>query len=177
MGNGFLSIRCSTLPARHAAVACTQGAASPSCEVVEMASLAGIGASLENSLERRRESTAVVDVLACEDVGKTPDKKVAEALRRVSGVSISREFGEGERVSIRRAASEHFRTLLNGHTAATANLPALDQRFATGRFMRSTEVYAGAPRSRRSGCLAPHRVYQAGFSFSATSKPSGANRQ
>ena len=67
------------------------------------------------SLEVKRQSQAVVEVITSEDVGKFPDKNVAEALQRVSGVSISREFGEGERVSIRGTAPNLNRTLLNGH--------------------------------------------------------------
>ena len=64
----------------------------------------------KESLEVKRESQAVVDAITSEDVGKFPDKNVAEALQRVSGVSISREFGEGERVSIRGTAPNLNRT-------------------------------------------------------------------
>jgi iron complex outermembrane receptor protein len=52
--------------------------------------------STRSSPEANRESQAVIDVLAAEDVGKSPHMNVAEAMHRVSGVSISREFGEGE---------------------------------------------------------------------------------
>jgi iron complex outermembrane receptor protein len=62
-----------------------------SAEEIEARLVTCIRASPEKSIEVRRESTAVVDVLVSEDV---------EALRRVVDVSISREFGEGERVSI-----------------------------------------------------------------------------
>ena len=84
--------------AKHAAPVCAQDAASASGEEIETVLVTGIRASLGKSLEVKRESQAVVDVLTSEDVGKFPDKNVAEALQRVSGVSISREFGEGERV-------------------------------------------------------------------------------
>ena len=52
----------------------------------------GIRPSLGKSLEAQRESHSVIDVLAVAE-------NLAEALQRFSGVSISREFGEGERVS------------------------------------------------------------------------------
>jgi len=39
-----------------------------------------------------------------EDVGKFPDKNLAEALQRVPGVVINREFGEGERINLRGTA-------------------------------------------------------------------------
>mgnify|MGYP003694508411 CR=1 FL=1 len=47
---------------------------------------------------RRRRRDSVPKTSA-----KFPDKNLAEALQRVPGVVISREFGEGERVNIRAA--------------------------------------------------------------------------
>ncbi|HLA73143.1 MAG TPA: TonB-dependent receptor [Steroidobacteraceae bacterium] len=112
-------------------------------EEVETVLVTGIRASLGKSLEVKRQSTAVVDVINAEDVGKFPDKNVAEALQRVSGVSISRDFGDGERVSIRGSAPNLNRTLLNGHAIATADWFVLDQLSATRSFnylMLPTEV-------------------------------------
>ncbi|HEY6123678.1 MAG TPA: TonB-dependent receptor, partial [Steroidobacteraceae bacterium] len=139
--------------AKHAAPAYAQEAATTSGEEIETVVVSGIRASLGKSLEVKRESQAVVDVLTSEDVGKFPDKNVAEALQRVSGVSISREFGEGERVSIRGTAPNLNRTLLNGHAIATADWFVLDQLSATRSFnylmlptevIGSTEVYKGS---------------------------------
>ena len=70
-------------------------------EKSETVQVTGIRASLKVSLDVKRESQNVVDVITSEDVGKSPDKNVAEALQCVSGASISREYHEGERVSIR----------------------------------------------------------------------------
>ena len=106
--------------AKHAA-ADSEQAANPASEELETVLVTGIRASLAESLEVKRQSQAVVDVITSEDVGKFPDKNVAEALQRVSGVSISREFGEGERVSIRGTAPNLNRTQLNGHSIATAD--------------------------------------------------------
>ena len=69
-------------------------------EKSETVPVTGIRASLKESPDVKRDSQTVVDVISSEDVGKFPDKNIAEALQRVSGVSISREYGEGERVSI-----------------------------------------------------------------------------
>ena len=72
-------------------------------------------------------------MLTAEDIGKFPDKNVAEALQRVPGVVINREFGEGERVAARHRAQPHP-TLVNGHTIATADWFILDQLAATRSF-------------------------------------------
>jgi len=128
--------------AKHA-LADAQEATNTQGEEVETVLVTGIRASLAESLEVKRESQTVVDVITSEDVGKFPDKNVAEALQRVSGVSISREFGEGERVSIRGTAPNLNRTQLNGHSIATADWFVLDQLSATRSFnylMLPTEV-------------------------------------
>jgi iron complex outermembrane recepter protein len=139
---------------KHAGPAYSQATANASSDdAIDEIVVTGIRASLRESLEVKRESLAVVDVLTSEDVGKFPDKNVAEALQRVSGVSISREFGEGERVSIRGTAPNLNRTLLNGHAIATADWFVLDQLSATRSFnylmlptevIGSTEVYKGS---------------------------------
>ena len=145
--------------AKHAA-ADSQTNANPANEEVETVLVTGIRASLRESLDVKRESQAVVDVITSEDVGKFPDKNVAEALQRVSGVSISRDFGEGERVSIRGTAPNLNRTQLNGHSIATADWFVLDQLAATRSFnylmlptevIGQTEVYKGSQADLEEG--------------------------
>ena len=94
----------------------------------------GIRASLRESLESKRQATGVEDDLTAEDVGKFPDKNLAEALQRVPGVVINREFGEGERINLRGTAPTLTRTLLNGHSLATADWFILDQLNTTRSF-------------------------------------------
>ena len=94
----------------------------------------GFRASVAQSIEAQREADAVVNVLSAEDVGKFPDHNVAEALQRLPGVQINREFGEGERVSVRGLAPTLTRTLLNGHSLATADWFILEQLAATRSF-------------------------------------------
>jgi outer membrane receptor for Fe3+-dicitrate len=83
----------------------------------------GLRASIQASLDQKRRSVMVSEVITAQDIGKFPDKNVAESLQRVPGVTIQREFGEGERISIRGTAPTLNRTLLNGHAVATAPDP------------------------------------------------------
>jgi len=94
----------------------------------------GIRASLEASIEAKRQSSVIADIISAEDIGKFPDKNVAEALQRVPGIVINREFGEGERVSLRGTAPNLTKTLVNGHGIATADWFILDQQAATRSF-------------------------------------------
>jgi|TARA_Y100001937_G_scaffold11828_1_gene14810 iron complex outermembrane receptor protein len=95
-------------------------------EQVEVIEIRGIRASQEANLNAKRFSNAVVDVVTAEDIGKFPDKNVAESLSRITGVGVSREFGEGEKITVRGASSSTNRTLLNGQTVATADWFILD---------------------------------------------------
>ena len=94
----------------------------------------GFRRSIAASIRAKRNSAVIADILTAEDIGKFPDKNVAEALQRVPGVVINREFGEGERVSVRGTATNLTKTLLNGHNVATADWFILDQLAATRAF-------------------------------------------
>lgn len=101
---------------------------------IEEVVVTGIRSSLRQSIETKREAVGVVDAITSEDVGKFPDKNLAEALQRVPGIVVNREFGEGERVNLRGTASNLTRTLLNGHALATADWFILDQLNTTRSF-------------------------------------------
>ncbi|HSG53802.1 MAG TPA: TonB-dependent receptor, partial [Rheinheimera sp.] len=93
---------------------------------VEVIQVRGIKASQEANLNAKRFANTIVDVVTSEDIGKFPDKNVAESLSRITGVGVSREFGEGEKITVRGASSATNRTLLNGQTVATADWFILD---------------------------------------------------
>ncbi len=61
----------------------------------------GIRASLEASMDLKRNAFGVVDAITAEDMGNFPDTNLAESLQRITGVSIDRERGEGARVTVR----------------------------------------------------------------------------
>lgn len=81
----------------------------------------GIRASLRNAIETKRNANSIVDVISAEDVGKFPDRNVAESLSHVPGVSIDRRFGEGEKVAILGTDPALNRMLLDGHGLASAD--------------------------------------------------------
>lgn len=94
----------------------------------------GYRGSVAQSIEAKRDLSVIADVVTAEDIGKFPDKNVAEALQRVPGIVVNREFGEGERVSLRGTAPNLTKTLLNGHSVATADWFILDQVASTRSF-------------------------------------------
>jgi iron complex outermembrane recepter protein len=99
--------------------------ASGSTEIEEVI-VSGIRGSLRQSVETKRESSSIVDAISAEDMGKFPDKNAAESLSHVPGINIDRQYGQGERVSIRGTDPALNRTLLNGQTVASADWFILD---------------------------------------------------
>ena len=106
----------------------------------------GIRSTLEQNLDLKRNSASFLDAITAEDIGKFPDKSVADALQRVPGVSITRDGGEGQFVSVRGISSDLSLTLLNGNYVATASTALDPQRsfnFALlpSSLVSSVEVY------------------------------------
>jgi TonB-dependent receptor len=80
----------------------------------------GIRASLEASLDTKRNNDTISDAITAEDIGKFPNTNVAEAMALMPGVTIDRRFGQGERVSIDGTDSSLNLSFLDGHPVAQA---------------------------------------------------------
>ncbi len=102
--------------------------------LTEEITVVGIAESLREAVKVKQESTAIVDAIAAKDVSKLPDRNLAEAVQRVPGVVINREFGEGERVSLRGVSPNLVHTTVNGHNVAVADWFVLEQLAATRSF-------------------------------------------
>jgi TonB-dependent receptor len=74
----------------------------------------GQTASLASALSRQRAADGVENVLTRDAVGQFPDQNVAEALRRVPGVNILNDQGEGRFVSVRGLDPELNAASING---------------------------------------------------------------
>ncbi|MEJ2409295.1 MAG: TonB-dependent receptor [Novosphingobium sp.] len=74
----------------------------------------GQAANQASSLSRKRAADGVEDVLTRDAVGEFPDQNVAESLRRLPGINILNDQGEGRFVSVRGLAPNLNSTSLNG---------------------------------------------------------------
>ncbi len=101
--------------------------------------ITGIRASLDRSINIKRNSNGVVDAISAEDIGKFPDTNLAESLQRITGVSISRVNGEGSEVTVRGFGGGYNLVTLNGRTLPSANIQTVggdqnsDYSTGTGR--------------------------------------------
>ena len=108
-------------------------ALSAPAEEVQRVEVTGLRASLEASLAKKRSANSVVEVVTADDIGKLPDKNVADALQRVPGVNIASSaggeggFAENDRVSIRGTSPSLTQTLVNGHMISSGDWFVLDQ--------------------------------------------------
>lgn len=76
----------------------------------------GVRAAIQNQVNKKRDADQVVDGVTAEDIGKLPDQNVAEALQRVTGVQIERDFGEGSAIQVR--GFKQNRIEVNGRTVS-----------------------------------------------------------
>ena len=111
----------------HAQEAATQANSEETATELDRVVVTGIRASLQQSLDVKRNSDAIIDVITAEDVGKFPSTNVAEAMALIPGVTIDKAFGQGEKVSILGTDPALSRTLLNGQTVASADWYISDQ--------------------------------------------------
>jgi iron complex outermembrane receptor protein len=101
------------------AAAASQPAAAKSEDIGQTIVVTGIRASLATAANIKKNSTAIVDAVSAEDVGKLPDSDVGESLGRIPGVTVGRDFGQGASVSIRGTDPQMTYTTLNGQTVAS----------------------------------------------------------
>lgn len=80
---------------------------------LEEVTVYGIRNSLMQALEEKRNSSEIMDAISAEDIGQLPDDNIAEALRRVTGIAITRDTdGEGENLQLRGRANRNIQ--ING---------------------------------------------------------------
>lgn len=74
----------------------------------------GQQANLSSSISRQRAADGVESVLTRDGIGQFPDQNVAESLRRLPGVNILNDQGEGRFVSVRGLDPELNAASVNG---------------------------------------------------------------
>lgn len=91
-------------------------------EKIEEVVVTGYVGSINRSLQKKRDAETITDGVSSEDLGKYPDQNVVEALQRIPGVSIDRNRGEGQFITVRGFGPQFNTLLYNGRILATENL-------------------------------------------------------
>lgn len=104
----------------------------------------GTRASLQSAIARKRDASTIVDSIVADDIASFPDKNVGEALSRITGVQLSREYGEGVAVSIRGVEPDLNRVEIDGVSQVSAEgVRAGDFRELAAELVKSIDVYKG----------------------------------
>src|SRR5215510_83194 len=103
-----------------ASVGFSQGALAQGADTgVESVTVSGFKASLERSLEQKRNATGAVDTILAEDIAKFPDTNLSESIQRIPGVALSRAAGEGKQIAVRGLSPLFTTTEINGMETIT----------------------------------------------------------
>lgn len=104
----------------------------------------GTRASLQSAIARKKNAGTVVDSIVADDIASFPDKNVGEALGRITGVQLSRTFGEGNQISIRGVEPDLNRVEINGVSQQSAlGGRGGDFRELAVELVKSIDVYKG----------------------------------
>lgn len=136
---------------------------SASPDAIEEIVVTGFRSSLENALNSKRFSESISDSIFAEDVGKSTDQNIADALSRITGVTVQEEDGEGTRVSVRGTGPNMNQVQING-VALTGGLagdqgnnPTADQSVDLSSFasdiLSSIDVIKTASADQDEGSL------------------------
>ena len=83
-------------------------------EDIEEVIAVGQKAGLKSALKKQQDSDSVISVIDSDGLGQFPDTNAAEAVRRLSGISVENDQGEGRYVVIRGMSPELNSFSLNG---------------------------------------------------------------
>lgn len=70
----------------------------------------------------KKNSLAIMDVLAADAIGKLPDRNAAEAVQRMQGVAVARYHGEADAATVRGTPFAWTSTMFNGSRLPSSNV-------------------------------------------------------
>ncbi|MAP94888.1 MAG: TonB-dependent receptor [Ponticaulis sp.] len=82
--------------------------------MMETISVVGQRAMMEEAIARQRNSDTVESILTRDDIGQFPDQNIAESVRKLTGVNVLNDQGEGRFVSVRGLDPALNASSLNG---------------------------------------------------------------
>jgi len=125
-GASTLSLTAVSMPSQAAAAAAATGTSEELSEIT----VTGIRASLQKSLDIKKNSDGIVDAISAEDIGKFPDSNLATAMERIPGVTVTRASvqmggtgsttGAATQITVRGFGPQFNETLYDGRQVASA---------------------------------------------------------
>ena len=105
-------------------------------------------------MDLKRSESGVVEAISAEELGKFPDSNLAEALQRLTGVTISRNNGEGSEITVRGFGPEFNLITLNGRQMpGTGNTRSYDLANLSAEGVKALEFYKTSRAEKPTGGL------------------------
>jgi iron complex outermembrane receptor protein len=135
---------------------------------LEEITVTGIRASLQQSLDIKRESIGIVDAISAEDIGKFPDSNLAAAMERVPGVTVTRgamsltgtggtsTVGDPTQITVRGFGPQFNETLFDGRQVPIAfgnNTRGFDFGSIGSEFVSQVDVLKTPDATLSSGAI------------------------
>lgn len=83
-------------------------------ENIEEVISVGTKASLKSAIDKQRESDQIVSIVDSDALGEFPDETAAEAVRRLPGVNVENDQGEGRYITLRGMSGDLNAVSMNG---------------------------------------------------------------
>lgn len=118
---------------------------------IEVIQVTGMLGSMKAAAVLKRTDGRIVDAIVAEDIGKLPDNNIAEALQRITGVSINSDFGVGDSVSIRGLPQNRIE--LNGRSTIGDSRDGISLQDYPSSFLKTVEVVKSPTADMIEGAL------------------------
>lgn len=130
----------------------------------------GVRGSLLRSIETKRDASTIVDAISAEELGKLPNRNVAEALANIPGVTVGRDGrGEGRNITVRGLGQNFAITTLNGRILPT---DGPDRSFAfdvlPSEMISGAEIQKAAQASQLEGSIGGNVDLRTALPFART---------
>ena len=116
-------------------------------EAVEVIEVSGFRGSLQKAISQKRLADGIQDSIFAEDIGKSTDQNIADALSRVTGVTVQEADGEGTRISILTSS------LQGSGGSNSGNDQSVDLSTISSDILSSIDVYKTSAADQDEGSL------------------------
>lgn len=123
-------------------------------EEVEVIEVTGVRSSLTSALNAKRDSDAISDSIIAEEIGKSSDENIAQALSRISGVSLDRNGSDNQTITVRGVQAALNDIKLNGVSmTSNTNDQSVDLSLFSADILSRIDVIKSPSANQEEGSL------------------------
>ncbi|NQZ27970.1 MAG: TonB-dependent receptor [Colwellia sp.] len=121
---------------------------------IEVIEVTGVRSSLNSALNAKKNSETISDSIIAEEIGKSSDENIAQALSRIAGVSLDRNGGDSQTITVRGVQASLNDIKLNG-VSMTSNTDsqAVDLSLFSADILSRIDVVKSPAANQEEGSL------------------------